>query len=107
MHIFCSYPWVSLGLRIDVIYALIGLSIDIAIGDQISASSQLIDRSHDMLTGFVLYNCSLYLAISQVIFTVFEVCSLLCRCLIYIVENNTGEVTYMLCKTNVLHISSQ
>ena len=50
-----------------------GLSISTAIGDQLSASSQLIDRSHDMLTGFVWYNCSLYLAISQVIFTVFEV----------------------------------
>ena len=33
---------------------LIGLSIDIAISDQLSASSQLIDRSHDMLTGFVI-----------------------------------------------------
>ena len=62
---------------------LIGLSIDVAIGDQLLASSQLIDRSHDMLTGFVWYNCSLSLAISQVIFTVFEV-YLLCRCLIYV-----------------------
>ena len=69
-----------LGLQINV--DLIGLLIDITMADQLLASSQLINRSHDMLTGFVWYNCSLYLAIRQVIFTVhvFEV-YLLCRCL--------------------------
>ena len=42
----------QLGLWIDV--DLIGLSIDIALGDQLLTSSQLINRSHDMQTGVIV-----------------------------------------------------